>query len=251
MTRSSLAVVITFGAFLVTLGTVRAAEPLKPLRTIVFNVDYSVRIVRREQTSGFGGDPTGGTTSVTQGHGEVENALSNDENGTLTVAIVAATPDGGLVADVSFAGKATSQTPIRVAIFADGQLSYNPTSRLSPEAAGVLPFLARGLLTDHQIAAGESWNVAASAPATGSATYRVQSVDGSRAVIGIESSVELRGPQGFDEHTQGSTTYATDVLSPLKLDLTSVARHQIPPDQSDTTTTHITATQVSDSFQHH
>ena len=251
MVRSFLAVIVAFAAFALTLGTVRAAEPLKPLRTIVFNIDYSVRIVRREQTSGFGGDPSGGSTSTTQGHGEVENALSSNEQGTLTVSIIAATPDGGLAADVSFAGKTTSQPPIRVAIHADGELSYNPALPLSPEAAGVLPFLARGLLTDHQIQAGESWNVAATAPATGSATYRVQSVDGTHAVIGIDSSLVLHGPRGFDEHTQGSTTYATDLLSPLKLDLTSVARHQIPPNQSDTTTTHITATQVSDSFEQH
>jgi hypothetical protein len=251
MVRSFLSIITAVVALVVTSETARAAEPLKPLRTIVFNVDYSIKVVRREQTSGFGGDPSGGVSSVTQGRGEVENALSSDEHGTLTVAVVAATPDGGLVADVSFAGRTITQAPIRVAILADGRLSYNPNSPLCPEATRVLPFLARGLLTDHQVAVGQSWNVDAVAPATGTATYRVQSVEGPRAVIGIDSSLVLRGPQGFDEHTQGSTTYATDVLSPLRLDLTSIARHTLPPNQSDTTTTHITATQVSDSFQHH
>jgi len=251
MARSFFGIIITLVACVVTVGTVWAAEPLKPLRTIVFNVDYSVKVVRREQTSGFGGDPSGGVTSVTQGAGGVENALSSDDQGTLTVAVVAATPDGGLVVDASFAGKTITQNPVRVAILADGQLSYNPSASLSPEAARVLPFLARGLLTEHQVAAGQSWNVPAVAPATGGVTYRIQSVDGPHAVIAIESSLVVRGAQGFDEHTQGSTTYATDVSSPLRLDLTSIARRQLPPNQSDTTTTHITATQVSDSFQHH
>lgn len=248
MIRPFLAVV---AALLITAGTTQAADTLKPLRTLIYNVSYSVTVIRREQTSGFGGSTLGDSTSTSQGHGAVENKLSSDEQGTLTVAVVAASADGGLVTDVSFVGKNTAQSTIRVAITIDGQLSYNPNTPLSPEAARVLPFLARGLLTDHQIAAGQTWNVPAAQPATGSANYRVVSVDGTHAVIGIDSSLSLRGPRGFDEHTQGTTTYATDVLSPISLDLTSVARHELPPNQSDTTNSHIVATQVSDSFAHH
>lgn len=248
MIRPFLALVATL---LITAGSAAAADSLKPLRTLVYNVSYSVTVIRREQTSGFGGSALGDSSSTATGHGEVENKLSSDEQGTLTVAVVAASADGGLVTDVSFVGKNTAQSTIRVAITLDGQLSYNPNTPLSAEAARVLPFLARGLLTNHQVAAGESWNVSATEPATGQATYRIVSVEGTHAVIGIDSSLSLRGPRGFDEHTQGTTTYATDVLSPISIDLTSTARHQLPPNQSDTTNSHLVATQVSDSFQHH
>jgi hypothetical protein len=248
MVRPLLTLIAALG---VSMGTVGAAEPLKPLRTLVYDVTYSLTVTRREQTSGFGGDPSGMVTSTTIGHGEVVNSISSDDRGKLTVTIVAATQDGGLVADVAFAGKSVEQKPIRVAILSDGRLSYHPGDPLCPEALRLLPFLARGLLTDREIDAGASWSVPATPPATGAAHYRIEHVDGSRAVIGIESTLSLRGPRGFDERTEGTTTYATDLLSPLTLDLNSTARHELPPNQSDTTTMHVAATQVSDSFAHH
>lgn len=223
-------------------GFVRAAEPLKPIRTLVYDVSYSLSVLRLEQTSGFG---------AASGHGLVENRISADEQGTLTVAVVAASQDGGLVADVTFTGKSTTQPTIRVAIPLNGDLSYDPNQKLSPAAGRLLPFLARGLLTEHQIAPGQTWSVAAAPPETGAANYRVESVDGTRAVISIDSKLALAGPKGFEEHMQGTTTYATDVLAPIRLDLTGTARHEIPPNQSDTSTSHLVATQVSDSFVHH
>lgn len=232
---------VLIAALVVTAANVRAAEPLKPIRTIVYNVSYALSVLRLEQTAGFG---------AASGHGLVENRMSSSDEGTLTVAVVAAPQDGGLVTDVTFTGKTTSQPTIRVAIAFDGQLSYDPTQTLFMGAARLLPFLAYGLLTEHQIAAGQSWSVPALSPTTGSSAYRVETVDGTHAVLAIDSKLALGGPRGFDEHTQGTTTYATDVLAPITLALTSTARHEIPPNRSDNTTSHLVATQVNDSFQH-
>jgi hypothetical protein len=242
--------VVVFAAMLIAGAPARAADALKPLRTIVYDVAYSTSVARREQTSGFSNSTlSGSTSSMSSGHGEVERHLTSDERGTLTVAIVAASKDGGLVADVAFAGKSTAQSPVRVAIFADGRLSYNPNTPLCPEALRVLPFLARGLVAEHQMSAGESWSVPFASPASGSTTYTIDRVDGERAVIAIDENMIVRGASSFTEHAEGKTTYATDILSPITLELSSRTRRDVSPQETDTTDTHVLATLVSDSFQ--
>lgn len=241
-----------FAAMLFAGSPARAADALKPLRSIVYDVAYSTSVARREQTSGFSNSAiSGSTSSVSSGHGEVERHLSSDEHGTLSVAIVAASKDGGLVADVAFVGRSTAQSAVRVAIFADGKLAYNPNTPLCPEALGLLPFLARGLVAERQLSAGESWSIAFAPPASGATTYTVSGVDGERAVIAIDANMTVRGSSGFIQHTEGKTNYATDLLSPITLELSSRTHRDISPEETDTTDTHLLATLVSDSFQRH
>jgi hypothetical protein len=228
-----------------------ADAPPAPLRTIVYTVDYAYTLTRREQTSGFGGSPTGAATSVTQGHGVVENSIPNDEHGTLTVAVIAATRDGGLVVDVSYAGTTEVQNPVRVAIFSDGHLSYNPKTPLSYEARRVLPFLARGFVDDHTLALGTKWSDELAPPAKGGTTYSVEKIDGPRADIGIVTYVTVSGPGGFTEQTTGTTTYAVNVQAPLTLDLEVVTRREESINETDNTRGHFEAKLVSDTFPGH
>jgi hypothetical protein len=76
----------------------------------------------------------------------------------------------------------------------------------------------------------------------------VQSSDGKRALIAIEGVLSMPGPTGFDESAQGTTTYATDLVSPVAYELTARIRRQLSIDQSMTTNARITAILVSDSF---
>jgi hypothetical protein len=223
-----------------------AAQPAKVLRTIVYDVAYSTVTLRREQTSGFTNTARG--SGSVAGSGAVDRRFTADDRGTLTVGVIAATADGGLVVDAAFAGRTASHPPVRVAIFADGRLSYDPKSPLSPEAIGFLPFLARGFVADKTIAPGESWTAPASPPATGTSTYRVLHVNGERATLGIEATASLPGPGGFDQRAEGTTVYATDLLSPLSLDLTSHVRRQVGAEQNDRIDSHLVVTLVSDSF---
>jgi len=228
-----------------------ADTPLPPLRTIVYTVDYAYTLTRREQTSGFGGSPSGLSTSVTQGHGVVENSIPNVEHGTLTVAIVAATSDGSLVADVSYNGSTEIQNAVRVAILSDGRLSYNPKTPLSYEARRILPFLARGFVDNHTLALGTKWSDELAPPAKGGTTYSVERIDGPRADIAIVTSVTTSGPGGFTEQTTGTTTYAVNVQAPLTLDLEVVLRREESINETDNTRGHFEAKLVSDNFPGH
>ncbi len=239
----ALAVSVAFAAPLAA-SAADAPAPAKVVRTLVYTVQLSAVTKNEEQTSGFSGSGGG----VSTGHGNVARTSEVSDDGTLTVDVIGATSDLGLVVDASFAGKNSTQPPIRVAIFPDGRLSYDPGKTLSLEAARILPLLARGLLNGRDVTAGATWKTEIAAPARGSTTYRILDVHGTVATIGIETDVKVPGPQGYDEQAQEKTTYATDRVCPVIVDLQARSRHSPSAEQYVTTSTHLSASLVRDSF---
>jgi hypothetical protein len=230
-----------------------APAPATSLRHLVYDVTYSARTTHEVKSSGFNGGYGGSSmpgegSGVAAGGGTVSQFMNGDDHGKLTIDVVAATQDGGLVVDTSFAGSANVQPTTRVAVYSDGRLSADPAHPLCPEATRLLPLIARGFIANRDVSPGSSWSVPAPAPAKGSTTYRVQSSDGARALIAIEGVWSMPGPTGFDESDNGVTTYATDLVSPVSYDVTSRIRRQLGMDQSMTTSAHVIATLVSDSF---
>ncbi|MEA2720980.1 MAG: hypothetical protein QOJ39_2844 [Candidatus Eremiobacteraeota bacterium] len=222
-----------------------AAQTLKPLRQLVFDVTYSAHSKRATKSSGLmNGDPRLGQTRNVNGSGTNERQIDGSDTGKLTVDVVAATTEGALVVDASFAG-INSQPPVRVVVFSDGRLSWNPALTLSPPAQRVLPLLARGFTSDKDVSPGSSWSIPAPAPQRGELTYRVRHVDGDRATIEIEGT---RGTSGSEEYQRASTVYATDLLAPISLALDAHIHRQIAVDDALTTEAHLTATLVSDTF---
>jgi hypothetical protein len=221
-----------------------ADAPAKPMRTLVYSVQLSTVTKNEEQTSGF----SGGGGGISTGHGAVARMSEASDEGSLTVDVIGATPDLGLVVDAAFAGKNSHQSAIRVAIFPDGRLSYDPAKQLSVEAARLLPLLARGLLNGRDVAPGATWKTDVPEPAKGTTTYRIIDVHGTQATIGIEADIKVPGPRGYDEQGQGKTTYATDRVCPVIVDLQARSRHSPSPEQYVTTSTHFTASLTSDSF---
>jgi len=241
--RSLLALAVA-AALAAPLAAAAAGEPAKPMRTLVYSVQLSTTTKNEEQTSGF----TGGGGGSSMGHGSVARTSEASDDGSLTIEVIGATPDLGLVVDAVFAGKNSHQSAIRVAIFPDGHLSYDPAKQLSVEAARLLPLLARGLLNGRDVAPGTTWKTDAPEPAKGATTYRIIDVHGMQATIGIESDIKVPGPRGYDEQDQGKTTYATDRVCPVIVDLQARSRHSPSADQYVITSMHLTASLVSDSF---
>jgi hypothetical protein len=241
--------------------TSTAASPVptapKTLRTLVYAIAYSAQTRNEELTSGFTGAVTASRNAgasrrpaaATEGSATVKRTADVNDDGTLTIDVVAATRDGGLVVDAAFAGKATNQPAIRVAIFPDGRLSYDPQQALSAEASRVLPLLARGVIANRDVSPGSSWTAAVPFPgARGTTLYRVVHVEGERAELTIEREMTVSGPRGFTEQDRGSATYATDRLCPLVFELDARSRHQPAPDQYVTESAHLSARLVSDTF---
>ena len=225
--------------------------PVRVLRSLVYDVSYAAHTRHDKKTSGFnggyGGDPNGGAPGVS-GSGTASVAMDGSDSGRLTIDIVAATQDGGLVVDVAYAGRLNNAPKMRVALFPDGRLSADPTKSLGPEALHILPLLARGFMANRLVEVGSSWTVPAPPPAKGATTYRVSGVDGPNATIALEGSISIAGVNGFDESDRGTTTYATDLISPLSYDVSSRIRRQLASDETITTDAHLVAKLVSDSF---
>ncbi len=139
------------------------------------------------------------------GRATTERTDSHSDKGTLTANVVAATPDGGLVIDASFAGNDVSQPVVRVAVFPDGRLGVPPDSRLLPAVARILPLLARGIVAGRTIDVGSTMDV----PPPGGAP-NVQS-DGPRRqrcefAIALHETIPGRG---FDESGDATAVYDT------------------------------------------
>jgi hypothetical protein len=223
--------------------------PVRVLRSLVYDVSYAAHTRHDKKTSGFnGGYGSDAAAPGVGGSGTASVAMDGTDSGRLTIDVIAATPDGGLVVDVTYAGKLNNAPKMRVALYPDGKLSADPTKPLGPEALHILPLLARGFMANRTVQVGASWTVPAPPPAKGATTYRVSGVDGPNATIALEGSISVGGVNGFDESNRGTTTYATDLISPLSYDLNSHIRRQIASDETITTDAHLVATLVSDNF---
>jgi hypothetical protein len=221
------------------------ADDIKPLRTLTYDVAYTLSTSQDVRVSGLtGGQPH----DMETGRAAVQRGFNSNDRGTLQIDVIAAPADGTLVVDATYTGRESKQPAIRVVVFSDGSLSYDPKRVLSAQARRVVPLLARGILADHDVSPGSSWTTPFAKPASGTTTYRVSHREDTRATIAIAADFTVPGPSGYEEHDDGTTSYATDVLCPLTYDGRFRVRRQITPEQLESADSHVTATLVSDSF---
>ena len=148
---------------------------------------------------------------------------------------------------MSYDGKKTHQSPLRVAILPGGQLGYDLKHPICDQAAELLPLLSRGLLMDREIAEGATWSDGFEGPVSEQRTYRVMRVSGADATFEVETDMRVRGPEGFDGHETGTLEYATDQQVPRRWDVL-LRTHRDTADVNQITDTHMVATLTSDSF---
>jgi len=228
----------------------RAADP-PPLRSIVFDVAYSAHSTHEKRTSGFNGAYGNGMNTGPAALGGPATAavgLDGTDTGRMTVDVIAAAKDGGLVVDAAYAGKLGSQPKTRIVVYPDGRLSADPTKTLDPTVVQVLPLFARGFIANRDVSPGSSWTTPAPPPLKGSTTYRVTALDGQYATLALEGSRTLSGVNGFEETDRGITKYATDLIVPISYDVNSHIRREPSMDETVTTDAHVVVTLVSDSF---
>ncbi len=237
-------------ALIVTAATAaRAADTPKPLRTLTYDVAYSVQTMQETHVSNLmGGNADNRAHTPDVGKGSVSRGFGSNDRGTLTVDVIAATGDGGLVVDASYEGREARQPVLRVAIMSDGSLLFDPKRNLSAQARRVLPMLARGVIANRDVSPGSTWSTPFAPPAKGETTYHVVHRDETRATIAITADAVVAGPSGYDEHADGTTTYATDVLCPTAYDIRIRIRQQLTPEKLESSDAHVTATLVNDTF---
>ena len=244
MRFAALSLAFGFGLLPATAAAARA-EQSKPLRTLTYDIAYTLQTVRDSRVSGLtGGQPH----DQESGRAAVQRGFAVNDHGTLQIDVIAAPADGTLVVDATYTGRETKQPAMRVAVFPDGVLSYDPKLPLSAPARRILPLLARGILAEHDVSPGSSWTTPFAKPASGTTTYRVSHRDQTRATIALVADFTVLGPSGYEEHDDGTTTYATDVLCPVTYDGRFRVRAQLTPDQLESADSHVRATLLSDTF---
>jgi hypothetical protein len=236
-----------------------AADSARPLRTLTFAVDLAT--VNTYDTPGAtltsGPAPAVvvkgrviGRPSVINGSGDQRSARSLALKGTITVEVVNATDDAGLVADVSESAGERVRPKVRVGITADGALLYDPArvADLSEEEMAVVHWLARGFYGDHPRDVGTAWTVDQSANGrTDVEHYRVVARDAQRVTLEYVLREQLERVGGYAGSREGSLVYDTALSVPVKASFDSIARRQIG-DSYSTQRTSIRLTLTADTF---
>jgi hypothetical protein len=227
----------------------RADDGPKPLRTLTYEVAYSVQTTQETLVSNLmGGNADGRAHTPDVGKGSVSRGFGSNDRGTLTIDVIAATGDGGLVVDAAYEGREARQPVLRVAIMSDGRLLFDPKRSLSAQARRLLPLLSRGMIANRDVSPGSTWSTPFAPPAKGETTYHVTHRDDTRATIAITTDAAVAGPSGYDEHADGTATYATDVLCPTAYDIRIRVRQQLTPEKLESSDAHVTATLLRDTF---
>lgn len=219
MTNRALALVVFCAAAALPL-VASAAEAPKPLRSLTYDLHLSAATNGIVEHSAIG--TAGSTHDDFTGGGE--------SKGTITVDIIAATQDNGLVADVrENATNGRIRPKVRVAITAAGALSYDPqqSHNITDEEDTLLRWLARGFVLPDDRAAGAAWNVDTSAGGhRGMEHYRVLSADGSGLSLDYKAEAKSGGLGGGDMTRTGSLVYDAKLTMPRSASYKDIEHRQ-------------------------
>ncbi len=223
-----------------TTGKSTAADaPLKVLRHLKYDVVYGYHSTSDTKVSGFGGDVSGTSSGA---------GPSDQRTGTITADIVAATADGGLVADVF--EEAPKRTPtVRFGV-TDEKMFFDQSAAIDEEEPEFVHYLARDLVKPTDLQVGTTWTDKIEADkVSGLMTYRVSTLDADAktVVIDISGNSNSNGMSTVSSTMNGSMTY--DIASSVPRRLSVTTRSLIHAGQTVTTkSTQLTATLVEDSF---
>jgi hypothetical protein len=185
---------------------------MRPLRTLVYRVSYGVstQVESRRPVGSESGLTRLGPPPQPDSGKDVE-LLRTTNSGTLRVDVITLRA-GVLVVDEQLEGSERSQPTLRVAIFPNGLLTYDPSRQLAPEARLLLPLLSGKFFGDRAIDRGDQWSMPWLAPSKGETHYTVAAIDGDLATLRLEGA----GSQGNVSRQDSATmTYETRQLDPV------------------------------------
>jgi hypothetical protein len=189
----------------------------QPIRTMVFSAHVAGRSRSSMEALGANGGEatqTGQRMSSYSGIGHVDTDVR------IRVNILAATDDGGLVADISEDGHDRTAPKTRVGITKDGEVVVmDPGASLFDEESGLLMMLARNFVSGHDSSNGASWTLPFGS-SKGTLNIRVTSDDDTHVSLALHGeSADASG--ATREQLQGTVLYDTSRTTPIKATLTT------------------------------
>jgi hypothetical protein len=250
-------------AFAALLGTAplhaSAAETARPLRTLTYAVDLSVtesldtpagNLPTQRAAVAVKGRSSENSQRIPSGTAESHAGGRMSAQGLITVDVLEATEDAGLVVEVAENAPKRERPRVKIAVAADGALFYDPNAydHLSEEELAVVRWLGRNFYGDHPREIGTAWTVDQSANGhTDVERYRVLARDDQRVTLdyALEERTTLAG--GYSGTRAGSLVYDTAMIVPVRVTFESVARRQLG-EAYDTVRTSVKLTLTADTF---
>jgi hypothetical protein len=237
----------------------RAGDLLKPVRTLVYEVALTVGIVHRTPRAAPSTLVTRGIGRASRAQGIVQGASGGptenvsragvETRGTIAVDVIAATGDGGLVADISETAPGRTHAKVRLAVSHDGSVVADPkfVNDVTEEEVSLARWLARGFYSDHPREAGTLWTVDQSGNGVVAAEhYRVLSAANQRVTLAYALE-QSDSAASFALTRQGSLVYDTGFIVPISATYEAQARRQLF-EAVDETHTSVVLKLTADSF---
>jgi hypothetical protein len=237
-----------------------AVESARPLRSLSFELDLNVATL--VETSG-GNVPLGGQAAIvtkgrvvghlspqTRGSGDSAVKRRFSTKGSITVDVVRATDDSGLIVDVAENATDRVRPKVRLGIAVDGSLLFDPATRdnVTEEELALVRWLARGFYGDRPTDPGTAWTVDQSSNGhTDLEHYRVVERDEHRVTLEYTLDEKVTGVTGFEATRAGSLVYDTTLVVPVKATFQTDTRRQVAGSY-DTVRTTVALTLLTDSF---
>lgn len=233
-----------------------AADPARPLRTLSF--DCTVSVADQRATPGdtrtsrvvMVGKSATVVEATPAGSGETRSATTQQAKGSISIAVLSATDDAGLVVEVAEYADQRTRPKVKIVLGPDGTLFYDPANakNLTEEEVSLVRWLARGFYGDRPRDPGTAWTVDQSANGRVDVEhYRVVSRDKDQITMAYALEEKAAGTDGYDATREGSLVYDAALIVPVKATFQSSARRQLGA-TFDTTRSTITLTLTADSF---
>lgn len=186
-----------------------------PLRTMVYHFAYDSRH--------FGGSPTASQYGAVSENGTADMA---GRTGEIEVKVVKATPDGGMVADVTetISNSLEPAQTVRCAVYgASGDVICDQNFHASNEERVLLTYVGRFFYDPSKLDAEHHWRAAPSimrGAVTVTSDYAVKKTDGDLLTIGVERKEE---GLGYQATTTGTVVYDAKMELPESIHLSTSA----------------------------
>lgn len=184
----------------------------------------------RTQHSAFGAN-AGEASPNGERMGTLGEAGQIDADVRIHVNILAATDDGGLVAEISEQGRERNAPSTRVGITKEGHvLVLTSGASLYDEESGLLEMLARNFVYGHDTAAGASWKLPFGADDNG-LNVKVTGADNGRISLALRGQSETKDGD-VRQQLDGTVLYDTSHTTPIKASLTTATQSTLAAGRS-------------------
>lgn len=219
------------------------AQP-KPLRHLNYTFDVSIATDKTMEDSGIGGGPVSGMSDYRGG---------TSDKGTISVDVLQAQPDSGLVMRISETARDTRNgVPTMCVVYGNGNVVCDQSNgSLNEEEMSLLRLLGRDFVNTALIDSKNHWQYSQSSPdASETNDYTIAGKHGSVMDLTFQRVLKVTGGgQPFTATTDGQISYNAELSVPLQVKEDTITRRSQGANSYTRTEQQITLTLASDSMQ--